>query len=425
MSRPVRIFLSLIAGLVLGALAAANGPVGAMLADVAEPIGGLWLDGLRMTVIPLVVALLVTGIASGADAARAGGVARRTLMLIAAILLASAATAALVTPLLLDLFPLPAASAGALKAALGGSHGAVPPQPGLGTFLRGIVPANVFKSAVEDQMIPVIVFTATFGFAVTRLAPEPRRALTALFQAGADAMLVVIGWVLALAPIGVFALAFTVGARAGVSAAGALLHYILIVAGTGTCVWLGSFALAAAGARIGVGRFVRETLPVQAMAVSTQSSLACLAPMLAASERLGVRAATAGITLPMAVSLLRATGPAMNLAVVLYVARWFGVAVPPATLALGVAVAALTSLTAVSLPGQVSFFLNVVPVANAIGVPLAPLTLLIAVEALPDLMRTLGNVTMDVAVTATVERWLGAERGRARNVDAAAAGETS
>jgi Na+/H+-dicarboxylate symporter len=70
----------------------------------------------------------------------------------------------------------------------------------------------------------------------------------------------------------------------------------------------------------------------------------------------------------------------------------------------GVGVGALVSYGAVSLPGQVSFFSSMAPIAVAMGLPLAPLAILIAVETIPDIFRTLGNVTMDVAVTGAVDR---------------------
>jgi Na+/H+-dicarboxylate symporter len=125
---------------------------------------------------------------------------------------------------------------------------------------------------------------------------------------------------------------------------------------------------------------------------------------------MGVPVATSGVTLPLAVALFRATGPGMNMAVILYIAHWYGMALSPAQIAMGVVVAAVTTFSAVSLPGQVSFITNTAPIALAMGVPLEPLALLIAVETVPDIFRTVGNVSMDVAVTATVsERTGGAE----------------
>jgi Na+/H+-dicarboxylate symporter len=94
----------------------------------------------------------------------------------------------------------------------------------------------------------------------------------------------------------------------------------------------------------------------------------------------------------------------MNLAVVLYVAHWFGVEIGPAQMAAGIAAAAITTMGSVSLPGQISFITSIAPIALAMGVPIEALGLLIAVETIPDIFRTVGNVTMDVAATATVSK---------------------
>jgi len=143
------------------------------------------------------------------------------------------------------------------------------------------------------------------------------------------------------------------------------------------------------------------------VAISTQSSLASLPAMLAATRSLGVRETVADVTLPLSVALFRATGPAMNLAVAIYVAHWLGIEVGMPAMIAGTAVAAVASYGAVSLPGQVSFFTSIAPIAFAMGVPVAPLAILIAVETIPDIFRTLGNVTWDVAVTGAVDRRAG------------------
>ena len=421
MSQATRILLALAAGLALGILAAAIAPdFGTSAANVADPIGTLWLNGLRMTVVPLLIALLVTGIAQTAEAAKAGAIAGRATAWIIALMTLSAIVGAVFTPLFLSIAPMPVESAAALRAALTTS-GPVADVPPFADFLRSIVPTNVIAAASSDAILPLIIFTATFAFAVTRLPEDTRRALTGFFSALADAMIIVVEWVLKLAPIGVFALAFVVGARSGAAAFGAVIHYILTVAAVGGIMALLAYVLAVVGGRVPLGRFVRVIAPVQALAVSTQSSLACLPIMLKKSEQLGVPERTAGVVLPLAVALLRATGPAMNIAVALYVANWFGVEVGPAQYAFAILAAVLTSMGAVSLPGQVSFVTSIAPICLILGAPVEALAILIAVEVLPDIMRTVGNVMMDVAVTTTVSRQAG--ETQTGNQDLASRGE--
>jgi Na+/H+-dicarboxylate symporter len=401
-SQPTRILLALVIGLAAGIASVAAGLAWTpQLIALAEPIGGMWLNALQMTIVPLVVALLITGIAASAKAARASRLAVRALIFFVAFLFLSALTAAVLTPLFLDLFPLPAEAAAGLRAALS-TTAPVGDAPSFSDFIRSIVPTNPVAAASETAILPLILFVLVFAFAMVRLPEEPRERLVGFFQAIADTMLVVIGWVLWLGPIGVFALAYVVGARAGGTAFGALLHYVVIVTAVGTVIWLAAWPIAWIGARISPLRFTRAIASSQALAFSTQSSLACLPAMLRAAGKLGVPVAASGVVLPMAVAVFRATGPVMNFAVAIYIAYWFGIELTPTQLALGIVASATTTMGAVGIPGQASFITSIAPICLAMGVPIEPLGLLIAVEPVPDLMRTMGNVSMDVAATATV-----------------------
>jgi Na+/H+-dicarboxylate symporter len=334
-------------------------------------------------------------------AARAGTMARRTLGLIFGFLALSATLGGVLTPLLLQLFPVPADAAAAI-----GAQSADPgPVPGIADFLGSLIPSNIVQAAADNAMLPVIVFFALFAVAATRLPDEPRQTLAALFEGLAGAMMVMIGWVLAIAPIGVFGLAFSVAVGSGGAAIGALAHYVVIAASIGGVMLLIAYPLAVFGGKRSPAAFVRAMLPVQTVALSTQSSLASLPAMLAACGQLRVRERTGEFVMPLAVALFRATGPGMNMAVAIYAAHLTGVTLTPTVIAAGVLTAFATSLGAVSLPGAISFVTSCGPVALAMGVPVEPLALLVAVEMLPDLMRTLGNVSMDVAITTVVDRF--------------------
>ncbi len=408
-SQTTRILSALVAGLAIGMAAAGWRPGLALAAvTVTQPIGSAWLHGLQMVIVPLVTGLIVTGVVAAAQAARAGRIAARALAGFVVILWATTLMAAALMPVLLRLFPLPVEWATALRRSLG-TAAPVGPVPGLAAFFDTVVPGNVIAAAAADAFLPLTVFALVFGFAVAQLAPASRDMLTGLFQAVVEAMLVIVGWVLKLAPVGVFMLAYGVGARTGVAAVGALLHYILMVSSVGVVVLVAAYPLAAIAARVGVMRFARAVAPAQAVALSTQSSLASLPAMLKGCGQLGVPATTAGIVLPMAVAVFRATSPAMNLSVALYVAHLTGTSIGAGAMAAGIATAAITTMGSVSLPGTISFFASVAPVALAMGVPLEALALLVAVETIPDLFRTVGNVTMDVAVTGYVARKEGVE----------------
>jgi proton glutamate symport protein len=401
MSKATIILFALISGVGLGILIGGAAPG---LTEAADIIGTLWLNAMRMTVVPLVVALLITGIAQTAAAARAGRLAGRAVITMMVILWCSSILAAVMIPVLMTAFPMPAGSGDALKAALGATTQDLGTLPSFRDFILTMIPTNVFKAAAEDAVLPLILFTGIFAFAVTRLPEEKKRTITDFFAALADALVIIIGWVLTLAPIGVFALGFVVGTKAGAAAFGALLHYVITLSSLGIIVWAASFAVAFFGAKLAPARFFRAAIPAQAVAISTQSSLASLPAMLEGVRKLGTKEASADVVLPLAVAIFRATGPALNLGVALYVAHWYGIALGPMQIAVGIAAGATTTLGAVSLPGSVSFVSSIAPICLAIGAPVEPLALLIAVETFPDIFRTLGNVTMDMAVTATVGR---------------------
>lgn len=393
------ILSSLIGGMLIGILMDVAAPSwGEASLAYVEPIGLLWLNALKMTIIPLIVALLITGITATADAARAGALAARAVAIFLAGNLITGAMSLTVTPLLLRAFPLPDSAAGALRDGLGGAVD-VPDTPSFADFLLSLIPTNPIAAAADTAVLPLIIFTTIFAFAITRIDAPARLTLSIFFKALGEAMLVVIGWVLALAPIGVLALGYTLAVKAGVAAFGGLLHYVLIVSSVGVCCVLLGILLAWLVVGIPLGTFLRAMVPTLSVALSTQSSLASLPAMLRATEELGVDPKQADIVLPLAVALFRFTSPAMNLAVVVYVAWLFGVPLSWWAMAVGLVVALAAALSSVSLPGSISFVTSIAPIAASMGVPVAPLGLLVAVETFPDIFRTLGNVIADVGAT--------------------------
>ena len=408
-SRPYLVLVALVAGLVGGTFAQASGDgIREPLIQVATYVGGLWLDALKMTVIPLIVALLVTGIAKGAEAARAGRIAARSILWFVIICTASAIFGAVMTVVLTTAFPLPENAGQALRTGLAAidASTASAPMPGVADFFRGIVPSNIVAAASNGDILPLVVFTVLFALAVARIAQDRRKSVVDFFDGVGDALLLVIGWVLWIAPLGVFALGFALGASAGGAAFAGLVHYIVIISAIGVLVTLWGYPIALFGRR-SLGAFTKAMIAPQTVAISTRSSLASLPAMLGSARALGVREQVADVTLPMSVALFRATGPAMNVAVAFYVASWLGYQPSMGAAIAATAVASVISYGAVSLPGEVSFISSIAPIAMALGVPIAPLALLVAVEMVPDIFRTLGNVTLDVAVTTVVDRSVG------------------
>ncbi|HEY8433303.1 MAG TPA: dicarboxylate/amino acid:cation symporter [Sphingomicrobium sp.] len=396
---------ALILGLILGSLSPRLSPqFHDGVIGTASFVGTLWLNALKMTVIPLVVALLVVGIAKSAEAAHAGRIAGKSVLWIVILCTVSAIFGALVILLLVHLFPLSKATAAGLQAALNGIENKTPASlPGIAEFFKGVIPDNVVSAAANGDILPLVVFSVLFALAIGFISEAGRRSLVTFFEAIGDALLVIIEWVLFVAPLGVFSLALVVGSAAGGSAFAGLTHYIILISVVGILVTLAAYPLALLFGRVGPARFTRALIPPQAVAISTRSSLASLPAMLDAARVLGIRDEVADVSLPIAVALFRATGPAMNVAVPFYIAHWLGLHPTLAQMIAATAVAAVMSYGAVSLPGEVTYISSIAPIAIALGVPIAPLALLVAVEMVPDIFRTVGNVSMDVALAAVVD----------------------
>jgi proton glutamate symport protein len=406
MSFGTRVVLGLVAGLAVGALlAAADNPSLARIVPLLEPVGTLWLNALRMTIIPLVVAMLITGIASAAETAATGRIAARTLLAFLMLLTAAAILGAILTPTILAWWPVNPEAAAAFRAGVSHSATAIPPLPPLREWIVDIIPSNPFKAAADGALLQLVIFALFFGFAASRITPDLRTPLLGFFQAVMETMFVMVQWVLRVAPIGVFALALGVGARGGVNAAGALGQYLILMCSLSLLITFLAYPVAVLFGRVSLIQFAKAVAPAQAVGISTQSSLASLPAMITGAQaQLGLPERVTSITLPLAVALFRLTSPLVNISIVIFVAHVYGVHLDATRLAIGVVLAVVTNFSVVSLPSQLSLLNTTVPISLAMGVPLELLPLLLAVEVIPDIFRTLGNVTADVAVTAIVAR---------------------
>ncbi len=401
-----RVLVALILGLGIGAWIQSLGEAPAWAVSTAQAIGGVWLGGLQMTVMPLIVALLVVGVAAVSNALSAGRLTARAMAWFTALLIVAITLTLVLVQGALSLWPVDPDSARALIAGATDGEAAPPPQAiEFGAWLRSLAPTNPVAAAAEGGVLPLVIFALFFAFAVTRLPEAQRELIVRFFDAVADAMIVIVRWVLWAAPLGVFALALTLGMRGGLGSTGALLHYVVLVSLGCITVVLASYPLAVIFGRVPLFRFARAIAPAQVVAFSTQSSLGTLPAMVErARDHLGVPEHVAGLVLPLAVAVFRLTSPVANLSVVLFICHVSGVEPTVAQLIAAGVVAFAVSISSVGLPGQVSFFVSIAPICLAMGAPIELLPLLLAVEVIPDIFRTVGNVSADLAVTAVLNR---------------------
>lgn len=398
MSLAARVLTALVLGLAAGVfLAPAEAGVPDVIVKWVEPIGALWVNAIRMTVIPLLVSLLLGSITSSeaGAAARVGG---KALAWFAGLIAGTSALGGLAAPPLLRLvgaghvqIPELADAASAADVTL----------PSFRDWLVGLLPSNPIQSAAEGDILPLVVFTVIFGLAATKVSPAFRDIINRAAKAVSETILVVVGWILATAPIGVFALTLTLGAQTGAAVIGAVAGFLAVVVTLLITATLAAYLLVRTFGGISMGLFARACLPAQAVGLSTRSSLAALPPMLEEAERtLKLKPEVSGLVLPAAVSIFKYASPISRIAGTFFVASLFGVDLSPLEIAALSAGMGALSFYSPGIPSGGLFVMA--PLWMAFGLPIEGVGILIALDLIPDIVLTVANVTGNMAVAAIV-----------------------
>jgi len=405
-----RVLIALVAGLAAGiAVSASQSRVLLAGADALTPLGTLWVNAIRMTVIPLVVSLLITGVASASDIAQIGRLGRRTLVVFLSMLVGGALLA---IPLGIAVFSFlprlianrPALPPGAVEAATSVVEGAS--AVGVSAWLTSLIPTNPVAAAANGAMLPLILFTLLFALAAASAPPQARTTLLDLFRALSEAMLVLVRWIVWLAPIGVFALMIPLGVHGGRELAGAIGFYIVAYSIACIVFTLLLYPAVAIVGRIPLRRFAAAALPAQLIAFSSSSSIASLPALVeGAEQRLQLPKEVTGFVLPLAVSTFKFAGPVSWTFGALFVAWFYQIDLGPTHYA---TIAFATTFMTFAAPGVPrGAFLMLAPLFLAIGLPVEGIGILIAVDAIPDLFATVLNASGDLAAAALVARYSG------------------
>ncbi len=405
MSLTTRVFVALIAGIGTGLLlSAGDASVARTVISVIEPIGTLFVNAIRMTVIPLVFSLLIVGIASAADVSVIARLGWRAAAVFVSMLIASGVAGALVAQPIFSRIPLDPAAIAAVRASAGATDIAASAQhmQSFGEWLVALVPANPTRAAADGAMLPLIVFAVAMGAALLVVPDARRRPVVAFFDGVAEAMLVLVRWILVAAPIGVFALVLPLVARLGASAVRALASYVIVVSAE-SMLFLAAVVYPAVRllGRIPIVRFARAAAAGQAVALSSRSSLAALPALIdGARSRLGMTEETAGFLLPLASAAFR-VGAAGGLTIgAIFLGHLYGSPLSLGQIATVIVTAVLTSFSIPGVPG--GSIIAMVPVLSSVGLPLQGLGILLGVDTIPDSFRTTANVTGQIAAAAMV-----------------------
>jgi proton glutamate symport protein len=393
-SQTVLLLIALACAIAGGLLARRFGPHGMQTAQVVGQFGQLWLNALRMTLVPLVFCLMTTGVASIARTAAGGTVARIAIAVFLALLVLGSILGTLTALGLTALWPVAVLHAVSTDAAA-----ATPPSL-LAEFVS-LVPTNPIAAAAEAAMAPLIVFATIFGAAIVRIQAAWTTLLLDVLNAIASAMLVIVGWVLRLAPFGIFCLLFATVATVGSEAARGLLQYAVP---SSVVPLFGILIAESVGLLSGVGptRFFRAAIPPQTLAATTQSSTACLPALLEAATALRLPQPIVGAIMPLAVATFRFGNVFAAVATGLLGANLFGIYPTSTQVIAAIAIGILTNIGSVGVPGAAVLLAAWGPIYLALGAPLEALTLYIAVITVPDILITTCNVTGDLAATSLI-----------------------
>jgi Na+/H+-dicarboxylate symporter len=402
-----RVLASLGAALALGlAVAASGSPALLGAADFIAPVGALWVNAIRMTVMPLVVSLLITGVASATDVKAIGRLGGKTLLVFLAMLTSLAVLAIPLTKAVFGLLgergpsapPLPAGAAEAAQLL------ASDPKQTFAAWLVSLVPTNPFAAAAGGAMLPVILFTLLFALAAARAAPSTRETIVGFFRAVSEVMLTLVRWVILAAPVGIFALMLPLTAHAGAGIAGAIGFYILAYSLLSIVGILMAYPMVALFGGVTVRRFARAALEPQLIAFTSSSSVASLPALVeSAEQKLRLSKRISGFVLPLAVTTFHFAGPVTWTVGAVFIGWFYGIPLG----AREISIVALASIFLTSAAPGVprGGFIMLAPLFSEIGLPIEGIGILIALDAIPDTFATALNVTGDLAAAALVARF--------------------
>jgi Na+/H+-dicarboxylate symporter len=396
------------------------------IVSLVEPIGLIWSNALQMTLIPLIVSQLVCGVAMapGSDSTKTfGRLGSLSLLVFILMLAAGALFGGIVAPPLVSQFKVDSAESAALRASAPNQAGVpdsekLPAEKGAptkgsardsGSFGAGIaalIPTNPVKAAADGAMLPLIVFVILFALAITRIGEGQRQLLLQFFQALSEVSLTLARWVLKPMPIGVFALALPMASKAGGVTIGAIGYFVFLDCLTALGLTLSLYPLAISLGRVSLRRFARAAAPAQAIAVSSRSSLAALPAMLEGANRwLPMPGPVSGFVLPLCVSIFKASQPGGHLVKFLFLAHLYGIHLDLTQIIVFTVMVTIISFGVAGLPGTGT--MKSIPIYLAAGIPLEAILFLNAVDAIPDIFRTLANVTGDLTALTIISRLAG------------------
>ncbi len=407
-----KILIGLAAGVGCGALANIGNIEGLKtVLGLLEPVGTAFIRLITMIVIPLVVASLMVGAASLGDLRKLGRIGGKTLFYYTLTTMAAVSLGLLLSDLVLPGSRVDTSTRDQLAARYEGqAHGTLEiaaKSPPVKDVLLNIIPRNPVQAAANFDLLPLIFFSVVFGAAISLLAPDQRGAMVTFLEGVNNASMIVIGWVMKLAPYAVFALIGSVIAQFGLDLLRSLMIYTLtVILGLAihTYVTLGLMVRFAGGINPVV--FFKRIFPVQVFGFSTSSSNATLPlTMSRAQSELGISKEVSSFVLPLGATI-NMDGTALYQAVaVMFIAQIYGIPLGFTAQLMVVLTATLASIGTAGVPSAGLITLIVVLQSVGLGDRVeAGIALILGVDRILDMLRTSTNICGDLSCASVIAR---------------------
>ena len=407
-----KILIGLIGGAVVGAVANIGGITWLQnLLGNVEILGTAFINLITMIVIPLVVASLLVGTASLGDLRKLGRIGGKTL----AYYMVTTAVAVTIGLGLANVIQPGAGVSEETRIELTERYGGdaasrmdiAENAPGWKDTLLRVIPRNPVRAAADMDLLPLIFFTICFGAALTVIVPERKDAVLTFFHGVNDTSMVLINWIMELAPYAVFVLIGSVVANFGFDLLQSLLTYTIVVAAGLGLHALGTYGLIVRFlAGLNPLKFYPKIAAAPLLAFSTSSSNATLPLTIEPAEKkVGVSKEVASFVLPLGATI-NMDGTALYQAVaVLFIAQIYGIDLGLAEQMIIVLTATLASVGAAGVPS--AGIITLIIVLNSVGMGehvQAGIALILGVDRILDMIRTSVNVTGDLTCSAVIAR---------------------
>lgn len=409
-----------IGGLLLGLVAGAgsHGAESGLLHEASPYIkaaGTLWLNALSAIVIPLMAANVIAAVLRGKDARETSILSGKVFSLFVVWLVIGAVFTLTLMPLVLSTLTVDTSTVRAMTASLPAQAiAAVQTRPPLTTptdVVTLLVPRNLLKAALNEELLPILIFAIAFAFAILKTNTESREMLSRFFRAVADALFQMVRWLVAFLPFGAFAMAFMFTESAGVGVAGVLAQFTLLSCGAMLAFTLFLYPLTSLTSGVSIRTFAAGVLPAQLAAVSTRSSLASLPALLeGGTTKLRLDPMVANLALPLSVAMFKVNRTISSLVKMLFIAHLFSVPLGIVQIVTFTVTVMILSFTNLGIPGGGGSFKSMAAYM-AIGLPIEGYVLLEATDAIADIFKTVLNVTGDMSVTTVLDRRMKKARG--------------